>query len=129
MADWQASDGTTTHSFSNNDFMAAVHKLKKQLSDSQTADHIEYLRFLNNAFGQSPQSKTPPKWKSVDDMMAALKTQKVAQAPPKPMDPVARRKEIETELDIIRGRVPTPKGYTINPLRVKKLMQELKQLT
>jgi hypothetical protein len=42
--------------------------------------------------------------------------------------PVNRRQEIERELDIIRGRVPTPKGYRVDSLRVKRLMQELKQL-
>lgn len=35
---------------------------------------------------------------------------------------------IEHELDIIRGRIPTPKGYVVNPLRIKELMTELKQL-
>ncbi len=36
--------------------------------------------------------------------------------------------EINKELDIIRGVVPTPKGYTINLSRAKELMAELKRL-
>lgn len=45
-----------------------------------------------------------------------------------PVDTETRKREINSELDIIRGRVPTPKGYTVNPGRVKDLMAELKQL-
>jgi hypothetical protein len=29
---------------------------------------------------------------------------------------------IDDELDIIRGRVPTPQGYTVEPSRMKALM-------
>jgi hypothetical protein len=40
-----------------------------------------------------------------------------------------RISEINEELDIIKGRVPTPKGYTINKTRAKLLMAELQRLT
>ena len=36
--------------------------------------------------------------------------------------------EINNELDIIRGVVPTPKGYIINVKKAKDLMEELKAL-
>lgn len=47
---------------------------------------------------------------------------------PATTDPATRRAEIEAELEILRGRVPTPKGYVADPGRIKKLMQELGQL-
>lgn len=43
-------------------------------------------------------------------------------------DPKARRDQINKELDIVRGVVPTPKGYKVDPLRAKALMAELKKL-
>lgn len=39
-----------------------------------------------------------------------------------------RIREINKELDIIRGVVPTPKGYKIDLQRAKDLMSELKKL-
>lgn len=39
-----------------------------------------------------------------------------------------RVREIEKELDIIRGRVPTPIGYKIDKSKVKTLMAELQNL-
>lgn len=41
----------------------------------------------------------------------------------------ARIQEIDKELDILRGRVPTPPGYRINMARAKKLMKERSKLT
>jgi|SRR5882724_1067017 len=128
MADWQASDGNTTHSFSNDEFIAAINKLRNEQKKgaSHLADELEHLMGIS---GASPkQQPATPHWKNLDEMIAALETQKVAQTS-KPVDPIKRRAEINTELDIIRGRIPTPKDYKIDPLRVKKLMQELKQLT
>ena len=44
-------------------------------------------------------------------------------------DPKVKRiKEINDELDILRGRVATPRGYIVNPERVKSLISELKEL-
>lgn len=40
----------------------------------------------------------------------------------------ATKAEIEAELDIIRGRVPTPKGYKVDKGRTKLLMTRLKEL-
>ena len=44
-------------------------------------------------------------------------------------DLVDRINKINAELDILRGRVPTPKGYKIDINRAKELMAELKELT
>lgn len=52
----------------------------------------------------------------------------ITDSPPRPPDPNVRIQKIETELDIIRGRVPTPKGYRVNAGRIKELMTELRQL-
>jgi hypothetical protein len=41
----------------------------------------------------------------------------------------SRITEINFELDIIKGRVPTPKGYVIDKTLAKKLMAELQELT
>jgi len=43
-------------------------------------------------------------------------------------DVIDRISEINAELDILRGRVPTPKGYNIDINRAKELMTELKEL-
>lgn len=67
-----------------------------------------------------------PQWHSLAEMNQDL--QKVRERIPAKPDPVKRKADIETELDIIRGRVPTPPGYIVDPLRTKKLMQELKAL-
>lgn len=47
---------------------------------------------------------------------------------PKAVDPKARLAEIDKELDIIKGRVPTPKGYIATPSKVKLLIQERKEV-
>lgn len=136
MADWQATNSGGTHSFSNEEFAAAVRNLQEKYRTAQGQEaetHRQYINLLNNMLGGRPgpgyqQAKAATKrWPSIDAMMADLAKQKAA-AKPKPVDPVARRAEIEAELDIIRGRVPTPKGYKVDPLRAKKLMQELNQL-
>lgn len=41
---------------------------------------------------------------------------------------VQRIQDINDELDVIRGRVPTPKGYKVDLDRARNLMAELKQL-
>jgi hypothetical protein len=54
----------------------------------------------------------------------------IAQPARKPLlqDPKARMAEINKELDIIRGVVPTPKGYKVDARKVKALMTELSEL-
>lgn len=52
----------------------------------------------------------------------------IKQLPQLPPDPKTRIAEIDKELDIIRGRVPTPKGYKINPRKAKALMTERAEL-
>jgi hypothetical protein len=39
-----------------------------------------------------------------------------------------RYTEIEKELDILRGRIPTPPGYIIDKSKAKSLMAELKKI-
>lgn len=74
--------------------------------------------------GRPAQGKKPP-WSNAAEMNEALAKQRIKN---KPKDPALRIKEINRELDIIRGRVATPKGYNVDPLRAKRLMAELKQL-
>lgn len=139
MSDWQATNSSGTHSFNNDEFINAARKLQEKYRNVQGQDaktHQQYLNLLNNMLGGRPGAAYNPKasqaagkrWPSVEAMMADLAKQRAAAAP-RPVDRAARKAEIEAELDIIRGRVPTPKGYTVDPLRAKKLMQELKQLT
>lgn len=45
-----------------------------------------------------------------------------------PIDPAVRLKQIDHELDIIKGRVSTPKGYKTSPGIVKSLIAERKVL-
>lgn len=97
MADWEASDGKTTYSFTNEEFRSAFNSRS----------------FYEELLGIIKESDTL--LKQIIDQPS--------------LDPVARKAEIEHELDIIRGRIPTPYGYKIYPLRIKKLMIELKQLT
>lgn len=105
--------------------------------------HIEKLEALRNAFqgfDANPQQGiggqtlggqgTRPKWSSIEEMNAALTAQRKAQeaARPKPVDKAARLQEIEHELDIIRGVVPTPRGYTIDKAKIRGLIKELEGL-
>jgi hypothetical protein len=76
-----------------------------------------------------PQSNAP-KFTSLDELNAALerqrqRTKKAAEAK---VDRVERMRDIETELDIIRGVVPTPAGYTADRSKVRSLVRELEQL-
>lgn len=71
--------------------------------------------------------KKAPNWGSVDEMMRDLA--KLPKTPAKPkIDKPTRITQIEKELDIIRGRVPTPAGYKVDAGKVKGLMTELRQL-
>lgn len=58
----------------------------------------------------------------IADLNAKLRTL------PKRKSPAERIKEIEHELQIIKGQVPTPKGYTITPAKAKELIKELREL-
>lgn len=95
--------------------------------------NARFQELLNNLRGATrPVQEAPPKWNTIQEMMAYMKahppTGKTKPAVPK-KDPEYRRREIEYELDIIRGRVPTPPGYQVDTSKVKDLMAELKQLT
>jgi hypothetical protein len=70
----------------------------------------------------------PPRFSSIEELNQALHKQKVVRPATPKVSPEVRKKEIEDELDIIRGVVPTPRGYKVNPLRIKQLMAELSQL-
>lgn len=127
--DWKA-NGTGL----NQEFLNHFDNLKAQ----QDAAWTKYKQELDNLLGINGRAKrayqgtfnTNNPFANLNQMNEALK-QKRAQTINKPkttIDPAARRKEIERELDIIRGRIPTPKGYSVNPSRVKDLMLELKKL-
>jgi hypothetical protein len=105
-------DMDAQHSSRKSALDAAFARFHQQLSDSYTrqflggikgaGDPAQQLGALNNALGSIPK--------------------------PKPVDPGTRIKEIDEELDIIRGVRPTPKGYKIDPRRVKVLMIERAKL-
>lgn len=81
-------------------------------------------------FGQGLGGQTtsaPPKWNNIEEMNRYIKAHP-PKARPKPKSPEVRRAEIERELDIIRGRIPTPKGFKVDAGKVKRLMTELRQL-
>jgi hypothetical protein len=63
---------------------------------------------------------------STDTLLQRLmETKKLPQLP---VDPKTRIAEIDKELDIIRGRIPTPKGYKIDARKAKALMAERAEL-
>lgn len=76
-----------------------------------------------------PQAGQPYKPKSnfnsIEDLNKALEKQRKAH--PK-LPPAERIKQIDTELDIIRGVKPTPKGYKIDATKAKRLMTERRNL-
>jgi hypothetical protein len=52
----------------------------------------------------------------------------VLEPPPQPPAIPESIEEIERELDIIRGAVPTPEGYVVNKAKAKVLMRRLAEL-
>lgn len=125
-----------------NDFLHRIRELKdaqqrvanlEGLLNNFQAGNLSQEELYQQIYGrQTIGTPSQPKkhWSSIEAMMADLAKQKAAMPPaPKPVDPARRKAEIEAELDIIRGRKPTPKGYVVDPLRAKKLMIELKQLS
>lgn len=100
-----------------------------RLSEAQQRLQQERLERLRKAFGVNTEQSAAPKFKNIEEMMAALAKRKHAiPDAPKPVSPEQRIKDIEAELDIYRGRVPTPKGFKSDPSKVKALMAELKKL-
>lgn len=81
----------------------------------------------NQLGGQGFFNQAPPKWSNLAEMNAYIKAHP-PKAKPKPIDKATRIRQIEEELDIIRGRVPTPKGYKVDATKVKDLMIELRKL-
>ena len=72
-----------------------------------------------------------PEFKTLDELNAALDRQRREQVKKQvktKVDPQQRIRDIESELDIIRGTVPTPTGYTVDRSRVKSLVKEPEQL-
>lgn len=108
-----------------------IDDVLKERSDFRRAwQEMEGPGIGSQKIGQDPGPRTAPKWGSIDEMMRDLKN--LPKHQPKPAPPVkdkaSRIQEIEDELDIIRGVKPTPKGYKVDPSKVKSLMTELKQL-
>jgi hypothetical protein len=100
------------------DLMAAFRRLQ----DKVNADRLEAARQIFNG----PHASTP-KFSSLAQLNAALQKQRQAKKA-KPVDKKQRRAQIERELDIIRGVVPTPTGYRVEPGKIKALMKELNNL-
>lgn len=119
--------------------------LYNQYANALTNEERHKLDQLRNILGSagtnysqgigSQKIGAPPKagrapFASLGELNAALGAKRKAEeaAKPKPVDRPKRIKEIEAELDIIRGVVPTPKGYTIDKTRIRSLLAELKEL-
>lgn len=82
----------------------------------------QHLNHLNNLYARQigKQLASPD--------LALQRLLKTKPLPQLPANPVTRIAEIDAELDIIRGRVSTPKGYKIDPRKAKALMNERTEL-
>lgn len=123
-------------------FVYAARQAQQNAQNARSSAAQDYLNQLNGwkangtQLGGNPRfggfrgftkDGRAPNWGSVEEMLADLnKLPKTPKA--KPIDKATRIQEIETELDIIRGRVPTPKGYKVDASKVKSLMIELREL-
>jgi hypothetical protein len=102
----------------------ATNLNSQQLFEQYFGSHVGQGAFnTNNPFGQFSGGQAQTLQQLVNQARAARAQANVA------TDPVARKKQINDELDIIRGVVPTPPRYKVDPLRAKALMTELKQLS
>lgn len=139
------------------DLWEAVQRLRAQQQQGANASYNQMYETLFGVPPASSQQQQaagnsynthPPKWSTIEEMRQYMRdhppgqsqqqqanyfgSQQQYRAAPKAetveKDPIKRRKQINDELDIIRGVIPTPKGYTIDPRRAKALMVELKQL-
>lgn len=122
------------------DFLGAFAKLKESQQRTQylrqslgdfmagnlTEEELK-ARIYNGPPPPGSNPVPPKKWGSLAEMNAALAKLPKQPTPPK-INPEVRKRQIEQELDIIRGITPTPKGYKVDPGKVKALMAELKQL-
>lgn len=133
-----------TFSNEESDFLNAFRKMKAEahrqtINNYFTGDNLSPEELYEQIYGTKakpqqgpPTGRLPP----IDDpahFFDNLRRAMNALPKNKPAAPVVNKetriKQINTELDIIRGRVPTPPNYRIDPLRVKALMKELNQLT
>lgn len=106
-----------------NDWQASNKTINEFLQDIDIDDALHHMHSR-----QAPPPKQElPKWNNLAEMNAYLRAHP-PKPRPKPKSPAQRKLEIERELDIIRGRVPTPKGYKIDPRKIKSLMQEYRSL-
>lgn len=101
----------------NSSLDEAFRRLNEELNRSQSQYYQQYNRqkaTLNDALGQ----------------LGGLGGIKGAGAAYKPRikDPATRIVEIDRELDIIRGVIPTPKGYSTDVHKVKTLLAERAEL-
>ena len=92
--------------------------------DRMIADYQGKIEMLENMKAKMLREQGPKKWGSIEEMMADIK-KLPKKEPPSPLT----LEQIYEELDIIRGRKPTPPGYSVRPERMKELMQRRKELT
>ena len=100
--------------------------------DRYVAAKAAYEKARDDLFRLAPEpDSTTSKFRTLDELNAALDEQRREQAKKAAatkVDPKQRMKEIEDELDIIRGVVPTPAGYTVDRRNVRRLVRELQEL-
>lgn len=132
---------------SADDFLDAIKKMqndsRSKLGGRFQGANLSPEQLYEQIFGFPPlggrakQPQDPPNqyngyWRNLADMNRDLAARREQVRKGRPIKPAVnadvRRKQIHDELDIIRGRVPTPAGYKVDPLRVKELMRELKSL-
>jgi hypothetical protein len=79
----------------------------------------------------SEPESSAPRFKTLDELDATLDKQRREQAQKaakEQVDPAQRIKEIEDELDVIRGVKPTPRGCVVDRSKVRQLVKEREQL-
>lgn len=89
--------------------------------EEKIAYHEMKARMYRNLLNEAKK----PAFSSLDDMLRKLKDQKIATP-----EPVKKHtlKEIDEELDIIRGIKPVPSGYTVDKSKIKELMKQREEL-
>lgn len=81
-----------------------------------------------NQFDPFAQFRTGRAFDRLQEEVNRMQGSRTAQREPIATSPIERREQINRELDIIRGVVPTPPGYVIDTRRIKALMTELNKL-
>jgi hypothetical protein len=106
---------------------SAFEQFRRQ--EAAQARRQEAARIFHDSFTTNTQRSQEHPPLTINDLLGALgKVKQRIPDAPKPKSPKERIAEIDAELDICRGRVPTPPGYKIDPSRVRALMAERKSL-